>query len=326
MERPVSIYDVAHEAGVSPSTVSRTFSRPDRVNAATARHVHEVAEQLGYRARAVRTPDLSGNQVIGLLVHDVSNPYYGLVTRGVQDVAVREDYTLQLVDTLESEDRERKALRRTSGVDGLILTSPLTDDRSILGIALTRPLVLVNRLVRGVPAVIVDNVGGTRAAVDHLAELGHRTILFVAGPEESWTGGIRWRALRERAMELGIDAHLIGHYRATFEGGHAAAGEVLAHPHAGVIAHNDLMALGLMRGIRAAGRSVPEDKCIIGFDNIPACTVANPALTSVAAPLRELGATAARLLLDLLAGSAASDTRIVSPSKLVVRDSTTAHR
>ena len=95
---------------------------------------------------------------------------------------------------------------------------------------------------------------------------------------------------------------------------------------AGVIAHNDLMARGLMRGIRAAGRSVPEDKCIIGFDNIPACTVANPALTSVAAPLRELGATAARLLLDLLAGSAASDTRIVLPSKLVVRDSTTAHR
>lgn len=228
--RPVTIYDVAREAGVSPATVSRTMSRPDRVSAATAAVVHEVAERLGYRARRVRTPDLSGNQVLGLLVADISNPYYGLVARGVQDVAIEKDYTLQLVDTLESGVRERKALRRTSGVDGLILTSPLTNDSALLAASQTRLVVLVNRRVRGVPSVIVDNVGGTRMAVDHLAQLGHREILFVGGPAESWVGGVRWRALRERATELGIRAHDLGPHRATFEGGLAATAEVLDHP------------------------------------------------------------------------------------------------
>ena len=325
VDRPVTIYDVAREAGVSPSTVSRTFSRPYRVNATTANYIHEVAARIGYRARTARTPDLSGNQVLGLLVTDIANPYYGLVTRGVQDVAIHEDYTLQLIDTLESEDRERKALRRTTGVDGLILTSPLTSDKSILAAAHTRPVVLVNRLIRGVPSVIVDNVGGTRMAVDYLAELGHQEILFIAGPEESWVGGIRWRALQERATELGITARRIGHYTATVEGGFAAAKEVREHPHVAVIAHNDLMALGLMRGLQQAGCSVPKDTCIVGFDNIPACRVANPSLTSVAAPLRDLGAAATRLLLDLLAGNATTETRIVLPSKLVIRDSATCH-
>lgn len=325
VERGVTIYDVAREAGVSPSTVSRTFSRPDRVSSATADHVHAVAERIGYRARAVRTPDLSGNQVLGLLVTDIANPYYAIITRGIQEVAIQKDYTLQLVDTLESEDRERKALRRTSGVDGLILTSPLADDRAILAAARTRPLVLVNRVMRGVPSVIIDNVGGTRMAVDHLAELGHREILFVAGPEESWTGAIRWQTLRERAAERGMAARRVGHFHATFEGGLAAAQAVLGHGHAGIIAHNDLMAIGIMRGIQRAGGQIPQDKCVIGFDNIPAAATTNPALTSVAAPLRQLGSTAAQLLLDLLAGTADSDTRIVLPSKLIVRESTTRH-
>lgn len=321
-----TIYDVARVAGVSPATVSRTFARPRMVSAETAERIRDVALELGYRANPVRrTAPVVRHDVIAVVVADISNPYYGMVTRGVQDVAVRSDQTLQLMDTLESGQRERRALERTRAADGFLLTSPLGSDEAILMTAKSRPVVLINRVIPGLPSVIIDNVGGSRLAVDHLIDLGHREILYVAGPEDSWVGGVRWRTVLDRATERGTTAHRVGHFRATIDGGLGAAPAVLDLPHAGVVTHNDMMAIGLIRGIRLAGGRVPDTMCVVGFDNIAAGAAVAPPLTSVAAPLREMGATAARLLLDLIEGRADGSEQVVLPSTLVVRESTMRH-
>lgn len=323
---PVTIYDVARAAGVSASTVSRTFSRPGRVNSVTAENIRRTAREMGYRANpAARALSTAHANVIAILVTNISNPYFGDVTRGVQNVAVEEDYTLQLIDTLESGQREQRALNRSLGADGLILTSPRTSDEAILTAAKQRPVVLINRTIRGLPSVSVDDGAGTRLAVDHLAGQGHERLLYLAGPADSWVDGVRWRSFLDRATALGIPARRVGPYPATIEGGTESAREILGHRHAGVVAYNDQMAIGLLRGIRRAGRSVPADMCVVGYDNIFADTVVTPTLTSVAAPLRELGSTAARLLLNIIAGRSAGSAQIVLPCTLVVRESTTPH-
>lgn len=326
MDSRLTIYDVAREAGVSPATVSRVFLRPERVKKSTAEHVAKVAEHLGYgRAQsttAVGVPRRS--EVIGIVVSDISNPYCVQIIRGVQDVMVAQDLTLQLVDTRESGELEGKALQRVTGVDGLILTSPLAATRTIIGASYVRPVVLVNRVIRGLPTVLVDNEGGARAAVDHLAGSGHTTIVYVAGSEESWVTRSRWGALQARAQELGIRSQLLGHFPASYAGGREAAKQLRELGHVGVIAHNDLMAMGINRVLYEGGSRVPQGDCIIGFDGT-AAAMAVPARSTIAAPLRAVGSAAAQLLLDLLSGRADSATRIVLPSRLVVRDSARSH-
>jgi len=319
----VTIYDVAEVAGVSASTVSRTFSRPGRVNSRTAEAIRQVAEELGYRTNPVaRALSTARHRSIAILVTDLINPFCAELTRGVQDVTYAADYTLQLIDTRESGRRERQAISRTLGVDGIILQSPRMNDASIRVAARERPLVLVNRVLKGLPSVVVDLPLGARLAVDHLVALGHTNLVYVAGPANSWVDSVRWRALYDYAAGLGVRVHRLGPYSQSVEGGEAATDEVLAHHHPGVVIYNDLMALGLIRGIRRRGGAVPDDACVVGYDNITAGAFASPSLTTVAAPLHEMGRVAARLMLDIVEGHETTTEPVVLPATLVKREST----
>jgi DNA-binding LacI/PurR family transcriptional regulator len=323
-----TIYDVARAAGVASSTVSRAFARPGRVNAETAERIRRVAAELGYRtnplARALPTGRTS---MISLVISDVTNPFYNEIIRGAQAAATEAGYTTLLTDAQESGATEREALERAlSMVDGIVLATSRMSDSAIRMIAKQRPVIVLNRAVADVPSVVTDNPRGMRRAVEHLGELGHERITYLAGPEASWADGTRWRALHEAVHELELHAHRLGPYEPTVAGGAAAAADLARHPTSAVIAYNDLMAIGLIRALTAMGVRVPDDVSVVGFDNIFAAELITPALTTVAAPLHAMGQAAVRNLLALARGARPTAQGPVSlPTQLVVRAST-GHR
>lgn len=320
-----TIYDVARVAGVSPSTVSRAFSRPGRVSAQTAEKIRQVAEELGYRAREVaRTTAKSTTKVLGLAVADITNPFNFRVIRGCQAAAAEAGFVVTLNDAQESEALEREMLRRSMPLlDGLIIASSRLSDTELRTVAKSIPTVVLNRRVAGLHCIIPDMGHGVRKAAEHLIALGHRNITYLAGPEASWADGMRWRAMRDSAKELGFTEHRVGPFAPTIQGGRGAAEVIAARRLKAVVCYNDLMAIGLMQGLAERGIKVPEQVSVVGFDNIFASALITPGLTTVAAPLTMLGDSAVRYIVAALTGHKAADSAPVSvPVRLIVRQST----
>ncbi|MDA8438329.1 MAG: LacI family DNA-binding transcriptional regulator [Propionibacterium sp.] len=321
----VTIYDVAREAGVSVSTVSRAFSRPGRVSAETARLVHEVASRLGYRSQAIyRTPRATKTGMLGLLVSDVTNPFYFGIIRGAELAAHRAGVSITLVDSQESRSLERRLVEHTlPTVDGLIVASSRVSDTDLRAVGKQVPIVILNRHVSGLPCVLPDTRSGMQQAVDHLVGLGHRRMAYLAGPPTSWADGQRWRTFRDACLGLGIANHRCGPVSPTVRGGEDAADEVLRDPVTAVVAYNDLVAIGLMRALIRRGVRVPADISVVGFDNTFASDLVTPGLTTVAAPLTALGEQAVRAVLHPTdPTSRTSDAPVSLPVRLVVRAST----
>ena len=322
-----TIYDVARAAGVAPSTVSRTFARPGRVNSETAARIRAVAEELGYRANPVaRALSTSRTQMIALIVSDVTNPFYAPLIRGAQAAAADAGFVVLLEDAQESAQVERNALERVLPVvEGIVIGSSRMSDSAIRTIAKQTAMVVLNRAVADVPSVVTDNPRGMRRAAEHLGELGHTSITYVAGPEASWADGVRWRALREAGYELELGTRRIGPFPPTVGGGFRAGTDLAAQspPATAAVAYNDLMAIGLIRGLEHAGLRVPEDISVVGFDDILVSQLVTPPLTTVAAPTHSMGLTAVRNVLAIIKGAqAATGEAFVLPTKLVVRGST----
>lgn len=325
----MTIYHVAEAAGVAPSTVSRAFARPGRVNADTAARIRKVAQELGYRARPVG-PGLAGTQtrLLGLMVADVANPFYSQLIRGAQLAATEAGYEILLTDSRESSARERAALERLIPVvEGFVIGSSRMSDAAIRAIAKQRPMVVVNRALVDVPSVVSDAEGGVRAALNLLRELNHESLTYVAGPKASWTDGVRFQAIRAIGARVGIAVHRVGPFLPSFEGGLAAARALAERPPTAVVVYNDLMAIGLMHGLRAEGVAVPEQTSVIGFDDILTARLVSPALTTVAAPLRQMGAMAVKNLLATIKGAQHHPSEALAlPVQLKVRESTGARR
>lgn len=327
--RPATIYDVARLAGVAPSTVSRAFARPGRVNADTAERIRAAAAELGYRANPVaRALSTARTRMLALVISDVTNPFYSQLIRGAQIAASQDEYTVLLADARESDVVERESLERLlPTVEGIVIGSSRMSDSTLRVIAKQRPTIVLNRQVAGIPSVVTDNLRGVRRAAEHLGALGHDHITYVAGPEASWADGMRWRALREAGHELGLHTRRVGPYAPTLEGGVAAAGDLVAALPTAVVAYNDLVAIGLMRALQKEGVRIPQDVSVIGFDNILPAELVSPGLTTVAAPLRTMGSTAVGNLVAVIRGALyRSDGPFVLPTRLVERESTAAPR
>jgi DNA-binding LacI/PurR family transcriptional regulator len=320
-----TIYDVARECGVSPSTVSRAFSRPGRVSPLTAERIKATAERLGYRTNPIaRALVAARTAVIGVVVSDITNPVYFSIIRGAEQAASDAGFSMLLCDTRESARTERADINRALPlVEGLVLASSRMSDATIRTIAARTPVVVLNRAVPAVASVVTDNARGMRRAVEHLGELGHTTITYVAGPQASWANGVRWRAVQEGALELEMRARRTGPYSPTVLGGLSAARDLLAKPTTAVIAYNDLLAIGVLRGLARDGVAVPAQMSVVGFDNSFGSDFCTPSLTTVAAPLHALGATAVQQLVSQIKGAPPHTAAPgVLPAQLVVREST----
>lgn len=326
--REVTIYDVAQAAGVAASTVSRAFSRPGRVSAATAEKIRRVADELGYRAAPMphRTPG-QRTRLIAMMTANLTNPYYAEIIRGAQQQAIQSDQTVLMAQSDESPETERRALERVIPfVDGLILVNSRMSDSAVRLVAKQLPTVLINRAISGVPCLLADHAVGMRKAVEHLAGLGHTSLTYLAGPEASWASGVRWRAMQDASKELGVKARAVGPNVPTLQGGFLAVRQWARQPTSAIVCFNDLLAIGCMKGLVGMGLRIPRDVSVVGFDNSYAAQLSIPGLTTGDAPLRFLGESAVKLV---VAQSHTPDedkgknaTRIVIPMDLKVRQST----
>jgi LacI family transcriptional regulator len=204
----------------------------------------------------------------------------------------------------------------------VVIATSRMNDSALVTLARELTVVLLNRTVPGVSCVVADTGRGTRAAVEHLAALGHRTVLYLAGPATSWSDGVRWRAVSASGRELGLRIHRLGPHEPTFASGVRAAGRLRQTGATAVVAYNDNMAAGAMKGLRAEGVAVPTDVSILGFDNIIFDELIEPALTTVAAPLYRMGATGVQNCIALARGAQPTGKSLVMPVKLIGRDST----
>ncbi|HEY0188144.1 MAG TPA: LacI family DNA-binding transcriptional regulator [Cellulomonas sp.] len=323
--RPPTIYDVARAAGVAPSTVSRAFARPGRVNSETAERIREVAARIGYRTNPVaRALSTARSRMVAVLVSDLANPIYAELLRGAQVAASAAGYTVLVEDTRENATTERAAAERVLPlVEGVLLTSSRMSDAAIRVIAKQRPVAVLNRSLGDVPCVVADEQGGARRAVEHLRDLGHHDLTYVAGPDASWPNGTRWRAFNDGCRALGLVGRRVGPFEPTFAGGYEAARALLGTRASGVVVFNALMAVGVIRGLQQAGVRVPADVSVVGFDDVLIAQIVQPALTVVSTPLQATGATGLRNLIALLNGARSrTGGPVVLPARLSVHEST----
>jgi LacI family transcriptional regulator len=324
-ERVPTLADVAREAGVAISTASRSFTNPPRVNARTRERIVEAADRLGYRPNALARALESGRtRTVGLVVSDITNPHFFGLIRGAEQQAATAGYTLVLADTRQSPERELEVIARISSfVDGFILAASRLPTDKLSAKIDNKPVVLVNRQVPGVPSVVTDHVDGPRHVVEHLHSLGHRRLVFLGGPRQSWSGAMRWNAVRERATTLGMEASLLGPFPPSIEGGPAAADAALGAGATAVIAHNDLLAIGALRRFAERGVRIPEQVSVVGFDDIFGSDFCTPPLTTLAGPLEMVGRSAVDLVLAADRPNRGEPIpQLTAPAHLVIRSTT----
>ncbi|MGY4919284.1 LacI family DNA-binding transcriptional regulator [Streptomyces sp. 900116325] len=323
----MTIRDVAQAAEVHVSTVSRAFSAPHLVKRETRERVLAIAAELGYQpnetARALTT---GRTRNLGLIVSDIANPFFPPLIKAAQAYARVRGYQVFVADTDEDAAVEEQLIQTLARqVDGVILVSPRLANDVIGRLGGELPFVLVNRSVAGLSAVLMDVANGAALAVDHLAGLGHRHLALVCGPRGSWTSAQMRRAAGKAAADQGVRLDVLGPNPPTEHGGIAATPAVLGTGATGVIAYNDLVAIGLIEGLDDRNVGVPRDISVIGVDDTVAGRLNRPRLTTVAMPTAAAGRTGVDLLIQGLETSGEPATaRTMLATSLVVRDSTAA--
>ncbi|MEK6441277.1 LacI family DNA-binding transcriptional regulator [Pseudonocardia sp. T1-2H] len=318
----MSIRAVAARAGVSPATVSRVFTQPDAVALETRRRVLAVADELHYTPHPVARSLARGSTGnLGIVVPDIANSFSAVVTKAVQQEAARDGYALFVSGSDElARDEEQWARAMAPQVDGLMLVSPLMSDDALRALGPT-PLVLSNRLLDALPSVVTDATEAVGHAVEHLAALGHREIVYLAGPE-GFANTMRVRGYDGACRRLGLRPRRLGPFNARFSDGVRAADLVLATPATAVVAYNDEVAVGVLNRLVDRGLRVPDDLSVVGVDDTSLAEMVTPRLTTVRLPAAESGRAAVRMLLDVIAGRPGPDGPLLLQAELIVRSST----
>jgi LacI family transcriptional regulator len=323
--------DVASLAGVSLSTVSRVINGNDDVRADLATRVRDAVEVLGYRRDLMastlrRTDRLSST--IGLVIEDVANPFFSAVHRGVEDVARMKGVLTFAGSSDEEPVRERELAEAfgARGVDGLIIV-PCSSDQGYLARERESgtPLVFVDRPPRflDADAVVADNAGGARAAVEHLLGAGHRRIGFFGDRPTVFTAVERRRGYREALALAGVphDADLERHGLVDSDVAEAAVHEMLLAPEppTALFTSQNLITIGALRALRR--RAGQHRIAVVGFDDVMLADMVEPGITVVAQDPYTLGRRAAELLFERLNGFNGDSQLVVLPTELVARGS-----
>ena len=305
----VTIKDVARESGVNVSTVSRALNGEYGVHADTREHVVTIAQRLGYRPNRVARGLVTGrSHTLALVVSDIRNPFFAEVARGAEDAAYRADYDLVLCNSdLDPEKQMRYAQSlMEKRVDGILMNSVAAlskkqqEGLSALGV----PIVLLNKTAArsAFSTICADNEAGGALAAAYLLKLGHRKIAHLTGPRHHGNMTERAKGFVNALEAAHKPVHpVVLHGKNNFQGGVELAQKLMAQ-HAditAVFAASDMMAFGVIRALMEAGRRIPEDVSVIGFDNVELSTIVNPSLTTIHQPKYEVGQAAVEILLRL---------------------------
>lgn len=330
-----TLEEVAALAGVGRGTVSRVINNAAGVKDSTRRAVQRAIAELGY------VPNLAARSLAGRRADAVAlvmtepdwrqfgEPFFSEIVRSVGDALT--DTEVQLLLTLVRTDAERRRLveyARGGRVDGVMLMSVHAEDALPDMLAeVGLPTVLLGRRSgdEGVTYVDADNAGGARSAVAHLLGLGRRSIATITGPSDMYVAQCRLRGYHEALERAGAESDAAWTAEGDFsaDSGHRAMAELLerAPEIDGVFAASDTMAAGALNALRAAGRRVPEDVAVIGFDDFPLAQHTDPKLTTVRQPLEDIGRTMVRLLLEEMEEPAVAWRHVILRTELVLRDS-----
>src|SRR5829696_1739339 len=303
--RPQTIADVAARAGVSLATVSRVMNGNSSVDPALAEKVRAAAEELNYSASPVaRSLVLGKTNTIAVVVPDLANPTFHGVLRGLSRAAKRDGYHILIADSAESVADERiLAVETRRRCDGIVLCSPRMSEADLSRLlAELKPVVLVNREAgsSSTPVVAADYRTGLSELLELLYGYGHRSLAYLAGPPQSASNARRLAAVRDFLDDHPDAAIQVLSCGVNFADGYDAAERVLASSATGVLAFNDLVAMGLMSAFSEQGVSVPEYVSVVGFDDIPFARYMTPPLTTASVPVTELGGHAWHRMWDLL--------------------------
>ena len=341
----VTLADVARASGFSASTVSIVLNEAPLsryVAAGTKELIRRTASELGYHPDAMaRSLSRRRSQTIGVLVYDISDPFCMALLRGIERALYDTPFLPIIMDADNRPDQFERYLDMLIGrrVEGLVLvanwifaeidTLSKIDKNHI-------PITVVGGDLtgRGIQSVVVDNEAGGYAAIEHLYRMEHRKIAFVRGPEELMDSSRRWVGIERFAAEvkLPLDPRLIVQLpglkdaNSSFDGGLKFTSELVEAgcEFTALLASDDLTALGAIRALAMAGRRVPEDCSVIGFDDIPHAGLNTPGLTTIRQPMLDMGSLAAKLVLEAIGGPAESDGKLLYllQPELLVRDST----
>lgn len=328
-----TIKDVARLAGVSVATVSHVINGTRPVAPETAAKVWRAIKELDYHPNAVaRSLRTRTTHAIGVVVSDITNPFFATLVRGAEDAAIQAGYSLIVCNSdedLQKEDLYVTMLRRRR-MDGLLI-APVRDGASPAVRELAQsgiPFVFVDRKAKGIEAdaVLSDNARGAYIATAHLLERGHTRIGIILGIRGATTTEERFQGYRQALRESGLPVDegsvVYGEYRA--EGGQRALEALLSlpDPPTAVFSTNNLMTLGALREVRRRGIRVPEELAIIGFDELEWSELVDPPLTVVAQKPYEIGHRAVKLLLERLRDPDREPQEFRVPVELKIRGTT----
>lgn len=326
----MTIKQVAKRARVSIATVSRTLHNSSVVNPQTAERVRRAIRELDYRPDTNAQTLVSGrSHILGLVVSDITNPFFPELIRGFQDVALQNGYDVLISATNYESARMAHSVgrmieRKTDGV--AIMTSEM--DRSLINQLASRnvPLVFldVGKVRRGVSNIRVDYAQGITQAVGHLRALGHTRVAFISGPNNLKSAQVRREAFLHCLGRRPAEHHdLVEEGNHKVDGGLSAITRLLQRPSppTAVLASNDLTAIGALRGIRQAGLRIPEDVSVVGFDDIDMAQFTEPPLTTVRLQRSELASLACNALLQSIRGNT-KGAEFGIGTHLIIREST----
>jgi LacI family transcriptional regulator len=326
-----NIRDVARRAGVSTVTVSRVINNSDAVSDDTREKVQQVIEELGYvpnlLARGLRS---KRTNTLALVITDITNPFWTTVARGVEDKAIEDGFSVILCNTDEDPEKQESYIEILvrKRVDGVVI-APVNRDVSALS-AFSRhgiPYVVIDARIEGIDTDLVlgDSVGGAYGLVNHLADLGHRRIAIIAGPEQAPTAQDRLSGYLQALQEwdIPVEDELIKHGSFDQDSGYELTLELLhlAQRPTALFAGNNVMGLGALIALQEHGVRVPEDMALVAFDELPLLSVLHPFLTVADQQPYEMGTIATQLLLERLTGKRQERREIMLEAKLILRES-----
>jgi DNA-binding LacI/PurR family transcriptional regulator len=329
----MKIRDIANLAGVSTATVSHVLNNTRFVSEELKQKVREIIEHNGYTPNAhARNLASRQSRTFGLILSDLSNPFFPDLVKSIQECAIAEGYDVTMANTNYDPQRtlasvQRMLEQRVSGV--AVMTSEM--DISLIGRLTAREVAMVfldvGKVGPYVNNIAVNYEKGIRAGVEHLLDLGHRRIAYISGPQALKSAQRRRLAFTKAMKRYESSLHTQpsvyeGDFKAT--GGRQAVAEILRQkpmPTA-ILAANDLMAMGALSELRKAGLRVPEDISVIGFDDISFAALTDPQLTTIALPREEIGRAAVEALLNTIKAPNHLGREYQITSHLIVREST----
>jgi DNA-binding LacI/PurR family transcriptional regulator len=334
---PTTIKDIAKQAGVSHATVSRALNHSPLISVQTTERIQKIALELGYHPSvAARSLKTNRSQALGVIVSHIADPYFSEILQGIDDVAQENGYSLFIASAQHDPIRENSIVQtmREHRVDGVILCSPnFTAEQTSQLNSYDIPIVaLNNQAAEGYRfAIYHDDVDGSSQACQHLIALGHKNIAYLGNFTAGRTNQERLEGFKQAMAEAGLPVRieLIHHASGNSpEQGLEGVEDYLSlgEKPTAVICYNDLIAIGVLKGLHKAGLRVPEDISVTGFDNIMYSDYTRPPLTTIDQPKRFLGAEAARLMfaqLGMDGNSMVKETNIKRlKGRLIIRQST----